>query len=483
MIKIMGLGPGNPEAITIGTINELKKNKNIFLRTEIHPTVDYINDIKINYKTYDNLYEESTSFDEVYSSIAQDLINKHNELGDIVYAVPGHPLVAEKSVTNLIDLCEKNNIEYEIIPAVSFIDAVIERLKIDPIAGFKVIDAFDIKKQVLDNRVGTIITQVYNPLIASEVKLKLCEVFGDEAEIIYCRAVGIKGQERIERIPIFELDMQQDIDYLTSVYIPRDIICKKDLKDLIDLVDILRGNNGCPWDREQTHESIKTAIVEESYEVLDAINNKDYDAMIEELGDVLFQIVFRASIEKDDGYFNLTDIIEAIYNKMVYRHPHVFSNSQVNGVEEVLDNWDDLKNKEKNFESITDELNGVAKALPSLIRAKKVQNKAKKYGFDFENVENVANKVEEELIEVKDVYKTNEMDRIKDEIGDLIFSCVNLARFLEIDSEEALNLSTNKFIKRVEAIEKFATEKGLNFKKLTPKELNDLWIKFKHLEK
>lgn len=483
MIKIMGLGPGNPEAITIGTINELQKSKNIFFRTKIHPTVTYINEINISYETYDYFYEESKSFEEVYQSIARDLILKHEQLGDIVYAVPGHPLVAEKSVTNLIELCEKQNIEYKITPAVSFMDAVIERLKIDPIEGLKVIDAFDIANQTLDNRVGTIITQVYNPLIASEVKLKLCDIFGDESEIIYCRAVGIDSEERIVTIPLYELDMQKDIDYLTSVYIPKGISSKKDLKDLVNLVDILRGKDGCPWDKEQTHDSIKKAIVEESYEVLDAINNHDYDGLVEELGDVLFQIVFHASIENEDGYFNLSDIIEGIYNKMVYRHPHVFDNKTINSTGDVLKNWDELKNKEKNFNNISEELDGIAKALPALIRAEKVQNKAKKYKFEFEKVEDIIEKIQEELFEVKDVYKTKEMDKIKEEIGDLIFSCVNLARFLDINSEDVLNISTNKFIKRILLIEDMAKEEGVSIKDLSSKQIDKLWCKLKNIEK
>ena len=166
MIKIVGLGPGAKEALTIGTINELKKSNRVFLRTEKHPTVDYLKEKNIQFETYDNVYETEESFDDVYLKIANDLIKKEIESGDIIYAVPGHPLVAEKSVFNLVNLCKEKNIEYKVIPAVSFIDAMMESLMIDPIEGLKVIDAFDINNQILDKRIGTIITQVYNPLIA-----------------------------------------------------------------------------------------------------------------------------------------------------------------------------------------------------------------------------------------------------------------------------------------------------------------------------
>lgn len=483
MIKIVGLGPGAKEALTIGTIIELENNKNIFLRTEKHPTVDYLEEKNIKFGTYDDVYESMESFDEVYLSIANDLIEKHKNLGDLVYAVPGHPLVAEKSVFNLIKLCKKNNIEYKVMPAVSFIDAMMEALMIDPIEGLKVIDAFDINNQVLDKRIGTIITQVYNPLIASEVKLKLLEQYNDETEIYFVRAAGIQGQESIRVIPLFELDMQEDIDYLTSIYIPKDLNNKRDFNDLLDIIEVLRGENGCPWDREQTHKSLEKALVEESYEVIDAIEKDDDDSLIEELGDVLLQVVFHASIGKEDGYFDIGNIIEGICNKMISRHPHVFRNSdKLDSSEEVLEKWENLKKKEKGYESLTEEMNGVTKGLPSLLRAHKIQQKAKKVGFDFEDLNSVINKVKEELEEVIDVYNTKNMEKIKEEVGDLLFSCVNVARFLNIDEEIALNFTADKFIKRFDYIERIAKEKGMKLVDMKSNEMDKLWEESKKLD-
>lgn len=483
MIKIIGLGPGDPKALTTAAIDELRANENILFRTKIHPTVEYLDSIGITYETYDYCYEESNSFDQVYENIANNIIDKHNEFGDLVYAVPGHPLVAERSVVNLINMCKKLNIQYKIIPAVSFIDAIMERLEIDPIAGIKVIDAFDINNQILDKRIGTIITQVYNGLIASEVKLRLSEFYHDETEIIYCRAVGIEGQERIVKIPLYELDMQEDIDYLTSIYIPKDIDNKKDIYDLIEIVDKLRGENGCPWDREQTHQSIKNGIIEESYEVADAIEKEDYDGLVEELGDVLLQVIFHVAIEKEEGYFNLTDVIEGICNKLVFRHPHVFGDITVSGTKEVLLNWDELKKKEKDFKTFSEELKGIAIALPSIVRAKKVQAKARKIGFDIETTEQAIAKVKEELDEIIQVYKSNNLERIEEEVGDLLFSCVNIARFLKIDGEEALNKSINKFISRIEYIEQKSANKGHKIEEMTLEEMNFYWEESKKQEK
>jgi len=476
MIKIVGLGPGAKEALTIGTICELENNKNIFLRTEKHPTVNYLKEKSITFDTYDSVYESIGSFDEVYLNIANDLIKKHDELGDLVYAVPGHPLVAEKSVFNLIELCKDYGIEYKIMPAVSFIDAMIESLRIDPIEGLKVIDAFDIGNQILDKRIGTIITQVYNQLIASEVKLKLLDQYNDETEIYYVRAAGIEKQESIRKIPLFELDMQEDIDYLTSIYIPKDLKNKKDFNDLLEIIEILRSEDGCPWDREQTHKSLEKALIEESYEVLDAIEQDDDNSLIEELGDVLLQIVFHASIGKEDGYFDISDIIEGICNKMISRHPHVFKkSSELNSSEEVLAKWDELKKKEKGYDSITEEMRGITKGLPSLLRAHKVQEKAKKVGFDFDDVNFAINKVKEELEEVIDVYNTENVEKIKEEIGDLLFSCVNVSRFLKVDEEIALNYTIDKFIKRFDYIERRAKEKNVNLTDMSLNEMNKLW--------
>ena len=482
MIKIVGLGPGAKEALTIGTVCELESNKNVFLRTEKHPTVDYLKDKNINFSTYDNVYESIGNFDEVYLNIANDLIQKHKALGDLIYAVPGHPLVAEKSVFNLIELCQKNNIEYKIMPAVSFIDAIIESLKIDPIEGLKVIDSFDISSQVLDKRIGTIVTQVYNQLIASEVKLKLLEQYNDETEIYYVRAAGIKDQESIRKIPLFELDMQEDIDYLTSIYIPKDLKNKKDFNNLLEIIEILRGEDGCPWDKEQTHKSLEKALIEESYEVIDAIEQEDDNSLIEELGDVLLQVVFHASIGKEDGYFDISDIIEAICNKMISRHPHVFKNSnELDSSEEVIAKWDELKKKEKGYNSVTEEMKGITKGLPALLRAHKVQEKAKKVGFDFNDISFAMNKVKEELKEIIDVYNTENVEKIKEEVGDLLFSCVNVARFLKVDEEIALNSTIDKFIKRFDYIEKTAKEKNIELTDMKLDEMDELWENSKEL--
>ena len=483
MLKIMGLGPGAYEALTIGALKELKNNKNIYFRTEKHPTVDFLKEEGIKFETYDHAYEMHDSFDDVYKYIAEDLMTKINKDEDLIYAVPGHPLVAEKSVLNLINLCKENDVEYEILPAVSFVDAMMEALQVDPIEGVKIVDAFDMKNQILDKRVGTIITQVYNNFIASEVKIRLLEGYDEDTEIIFVRAAGIEGLESIRKIPLYELDWQEDIDYLTSIYIPKDLDNKKDFQDLLNIIEILRSPEGCPWDGEQTHESLKSALIEECYEVLDAIENEDDDALIEELGDVLLQVVFHASIAKENGYFDIMDIIGAISNKMINRHPHVFSDGKAKNSEEVIENWDEIKKEEKGIKTLTEEMESIAKSLPATTRAYKVQNKAKKVGFDWDDVKFAMDKVEEELNEIKDVYNLGDKSIIEGEVGDLLFACINVARFLEVDGELALDKTIKKFIKRFSFIESEALKKNKCLNEMTLEEMDELWEEAKKSEK
>ncbi|AYD41281.1 nucleoside triphosphate pyrophosphohydrolase [Clostridium fermenticellae] len=480
MIKVVGLGPGSKESITLGVLEVLKNSSKIYLRTSKHPTIKYLKEYGIEFETYDDIYEREEKFEGVYKSIAEDLVKRESDFTNIVYAVPGHPLIAEKSVNMLIELCNERSIDIDILPAVSFIDALVERLKIDPIDGLKIIDAFDIKNQILDKRVATVVTQVYDKLIASEVKLYLMKYYDDDTEIYFVRAAGVKGEEVIRKIPLYELDRQDDIDYLTSIYIPRELDRVKDFYDLLDITEILRSEKGCPWDREQTHESLKRYLIEESYEVLEAIDDKNIEELVEELGDVLFQVVFHAQIGSEDGLFDIGDVLKNLCTKMINRHPHVFGNTHADTSDEVIENWDEIKRKEQELKSYTDELKHVPKNLPALMRAEKVQRKASKVGFDWDKVDDVFDKVMEEYYEVKDAYKGKERAKILEEIGDLIFASVNVSRFLDIDPEFALNYTIEKFINRFAYIEANSRSRNIDMKDMTLDEMDQLWEKSKN---
>jgi tetrapyrrole methylase family protein / MazG family protein len=472
MIKIVGLGPGSEEDLTIRSINVMKNANNLYLRTEKHPNVEYIKGLGIKFDTFDELYEVEEEFDLVYDKIARHIVDKQ----DVVYAVPGHPLVAEKSVQLILKYAGERGIEVNIIPALSFIDAVVSVMGIDPVEGLKILDGLQIGPQKPDLNVGNIITQVYNRLTASEIKIKLMEFYSDEHEVYLIRAAGVKDLEKIEAMPLYGIDRVEWVDYLTSLYIPP--VKEKtsyEFADLLDVMDTLRGENGCPWDIEQTHESLKKYLLEECYEVIDAIDKDNMENLCEELGDVMLQVVFHSQIAKEFGEFEIRDVISSITDKMIKRHRHIFGDDKCSNAEEVLDNWEKIKKEEKNIKSHTENLKQVPVAFPSLMRSFKIQERAAKVGFDWDNVDDALAKVHEELKELLEVYKSGKNDKILEELGDLLFAVVNVSRFLEINPEMALTKTIEKFIKRFEYIEKSAEGKGRKMEEMTLEDMDELW--------
>ena len=252
------------------------------------------------------------------------------------------------------------------------------------------------------------------------------------------------------------------------------------VEDLRQIVALLRAPGGCPWDGAQTHESLRRNFIEETYEVCEAIDDEDTEHLKEELGDVLLQVVFHAQMEKEKGTFDIDDVADGICKKLIFRHPHIFGNVEVASSEEVLRNWDDLKRKEKHQETDTQALESVAKSLPSLIRAEKLQKKAAKVGFDWDNVKDALDKVQEELDEVRRAIDGD--GDPEEEIGDLLFASVNVARHLKIDPEAAAEKTCNKFVSRFAEMERQATAAGKKLADLSLSELDALWDSAKHEE-
>ena len=248
-----------------------------------------------------------------------------------------------------------------------------------------------------------------------------------------------------------------------------------DVNDLIDIVEILRSPEGCPWDREQDHKSIRRDFLEETYEVIEAINKDDKDMLMEELGDVLLQVVFHTQIEREKGAFELSNVADGICKKMIERHPHVFGDVNAETSEQVLENWDVIKKRTKQQKSQTESMLSIPREFPALMRADKVQKKASKVGFDWDNADGAFDKISEELLELKQAYKEGNQENIHEELGDLLFSVVNVSRFVKVDSEEALTNSTDKFIDRFNKVEKMAAEQGLDMKNTDLATLDKLW--------
>ena len=245
--------------------------------------------------------------------------------------------------------------------------------------------------------------------------------------------------------------------------------------DLVEIMAFLRSSEGCPWDREQTHESLKRYLIEETYEVLEAIDLDDRDKLCEELGDLLLQILFHARIAEEEGRFDINDVITGISRKMILRHTHVFGDDRAETADDVVDNWEKIKKKEKGVKDQTGVLKSVPANLPALMRSFKVQEKAAQVGFDWDRVEDAFKKVEEEISELRDVYMSKNVERITDEMGDAIFALVNVSRFLKIQPELALTGTINKFIQRFEYIEQQSKKEGKKLEEMTLSEMDELW--------
>ena len=252
-----------------------------------------------------------------------------------------------------------------------------------------------------------------------------------------------------------------------------------EFRDLLEIMKLLRSEKGCPWDREQTHESLKKYLIEETYEVLETIDLNEKDKLSEELGDLLLQIVFHANIGEEAGTFNIDDVITGVCRKMILRHTHVFGDATAKTPEDVVTNWEAIKKKEKGVENQTEVLKSVPVNLPALMRSYKVQQKAAQVGFDWEDIEDVFSKVDEEIAELRDVYTSKNVARITDEIGNVFFALVNLSRFLKIQPELALTGTINKFIRRFEFVEKESLILGTKLEDMTLTEMDELWNKAK----
>lgn len=249
--------------------------------------------------------------------------------------------------------------------------------------------------------------------------------------------------------------------------------------DLRNIMARLRGENGCPWDRVQTHESLKRNMIEECYEAIEALDNHDDKMFSNELGDCLLQIVFHARIAEERGAFNFDDVVNEICTKLISRHTHIFGEAKADNAEEALAEWEKQKKSEKGLKSFTDALKDVPKNFPALIRAEKIQKKAAKAGFDWNDISGAEEKLYEEISELKEALKSANQDEINEEYGDLLFAAVNVGRFANTDPELSLTAATNKFISRFEKMEKLANEKGKKLDEMSLEEMDSLWNEVK----
>ncbi|KEQ22730.1 bifunctional methyltransferase/pyrophosphohydrolase YabN [Paenibacillus tyrfis] len=495
-ITVVGLGTGDENQLTLGVWRKLEaagaRGGAIFLRTREHPMVAMLDHHSLRYETFDAVYEAHEGFDAVYEQIASQLIEraKSANSGEVLYAVPGHPMVAERTVQLLRERCPAEGVLLTLMGGESFLDQAFLRLGFDPIEGFQLLDGTSLTASGLNPQLHTLIGQVYDVYTASDVKLTLMELYPDDYPVVVGHALGVAGEERVREVPLYELDRVEGYGNLSLVWVPRtdrEDVRSRTFTRLHEIVAILRSPEGCPWDREQTHQSLRKNLIEEAYEVLETIDEDDPDHMREELGDLLLQIMLHSQIEAEDGMFTVFDVIRELNEKLVRRHPHVFGTAQAEDADEALGNWQQIKEEEKRKKGINPDelplLSGVPRELPGLMKAYKLQKKAASVGFDWGTKEEVLPVVESELAEVKEAIERFGKAEQQEELGDLLFAVVNLARFLKVDPEEAMADANRKFFDRFGYIEAQLRLKGKSFDQTDLQEMESLWQEAKKVLK
>jgi tetrapyrrole methylase family protein/MazG family protein len=473
-ICVVGLGPGDPGLVTSATLTAISQIPHRFLRTTQHPSAHLLPDAQ----SFDHLYDSAVTFDEVYAQIAELLVEAAHQHNTVLYAVPGSPSVLERSVQLLR---QHTDVVVEVFAAVSFLDCSWAVLGIDPIdSNVRLIDGHLFAQQTAGDHGPFLVAHCHANWVLSDIKLA-AESEPADTPVVLLHHVGL-DDENIVYTTWSEIDRVIEADHLTSLYIPR--LAEPVAGELVNLHHLARTlREQCPWDKEQTHESLIRYLIEETYEVVDALQALEVDDptsddnLIEELGDLLYQVEFHATIAEEEGRFTMADIARTVHDKLVRRHPHVFANVTADTSDQVSTNWDAIKKLEK--PERTGIFDGVVQSGPSLLYAQQLQKKASKVGFDWPNVEGPLQKIREETNELHEAMGGADPEVIGMELGDLLFSVVNVARHLGLDAEVALRSASRKFQGRVEAVQALAAERGINMTKASLEELDALWNSIK----
>lgn len=485
-LTIVGLGPGPRQQLTAEADALLQGGTPLYLRTRVHPLTAELP----AFHSFDALYEESGDFASVYEGIVERVLAALAD-GDVTYAVPGHPMVGEQTVKALIPAAKAAGHTVRVVPGVSALEALYASLALDPSDGMLILDALTAQPEDLSPAVPTMVLQVYQPRIAAEVKLTLLERYPDDHLVTMVQNAGDPDTERQETMPLSRIDRLTWVDHLTSLYVPPtdsplawgeggmgDDEAAPGIGRLVDTVAYLRSPEGCPWDQEQTPKTLTRYILEEAYEVVTAIESDQVDAIEDELGDLLLQVVLQSQIAMEMGQFDFDAVAGRQAEKLIRRHPHVFGEQAADDAQAVRVQWEEIKAKER--ESQASVLDGVALALPALVRADKIQRRAARVGFDWPEMHGIWDKVTEEIAEVQEALAEGAPpETVREEMGDLMFAVVNAARYLNIEPEEALRLATTKFTDRFHRMEAVAKADGRALTSYSDAEWDDLWNRAK----
>ena len=475
VITVVSLGPGDPKLLTFQSLEALRKSRCLILRTARHRTADWLKEEGIEFEDFDTLYDEYEDFDALHTEMARRLWAQAEEK-PVTFAVIDAQ--TDGAVRALRAACPVDA-RVTILPGVTMADSCLSLLPehFEHSGKVRILPAMDAVEAAPDPGTPLLVTEIFDRVLASELKLRLSDLYGDEASVVVFPS-SVKINRKPMEIPLMELDRQRTYDHTVCLYVPSMELQQRNrycFDDLLKVMHILRQR--CPWDGEQTHESLRKYLIEEAYEAVGAIDEDDMDHLADELGDVLLQIAFHADIAQEVGEFSISDVTTNIVSKLVYRHAHIFGDVHCDTAEEVSQSWEKLKKLEKGLTTQASVLQDVSEGLPALMRAGKVQKKAAQVGFDWDNAIDALPKIHEEAEEV-----LAELEAGRDpgeELGDLLFSCVNVARLADQEPELLLKAATEKFIRRFTAMENLIISDEKSLEGLTLAEMDVYWNRVK----
>ena len=479
-VVVVGLGPGGADLVTPRALEALRSAP-VLVRTERHPAVGELRDAGIQMRSLDDVYESAADLDCAYAEIVRRVVDAGGIAGGVVYAVPGNPGVAERAVGMLRELAKAGEVELEIVPGLSFVDIAWARIGVDPMAsGARVVDGRNFAVSAAGRSGALLIAQCDSQFVLSDVKLALLEILPPDAEVIALQRLGLPT-ELVFSVPVEDLDRSVKPDHLTSIYVDTgEAMVAGEFARLFSLAERLRAPGGCPWDAEQTHRSLSRYLLEEAYETVETIEglsidapagDTDFDAyslLADELGDVLYQVVFHAILAEEAGAFTMADVARGIQEKLIRRHPHVFGDVEAATSDEVLANWETIKQEEKGTTSI---IEGISPALPSVLYALKLFRKAETLGLLPEGRAGALAALDASLEAVRDGVSGAD-DPL---IGDLLAAVVALSREDGADAEAALRVWAQRFRAHFLATEALAAAEGIDLRAAEPGVARALW--------
>ncbi len=479
-VVVVGLGPAGTDLLLPAARSAIGGIDYRFTRTSRHPAIEQLQEDGISFESFDENYERASDFETVYGEIVATLIAAAGEHGEVCYAVPGNPGVAERTVTLLREAAADGCVALDVIPGLSFVDLAWSRLGVDPMSGARVVDAQDFAIEVAALSGQLLIGHCISRLVLSDVKLVLLEVLAPETQVIVLQRLGL-SEEWILSVELADLDREVDPDHLTSVFVDTgSTVVRGEVARLVVLAERLRAPGGCPWDAEQSHHSLARYLLEEAYETIETIealpasaplgelDMASYARLEDELGDLLYQVVFHSILASEAGAFTLEDVARGVHDKLVRRHPHVFGDASAETAEDVLQSWEQLKKVEKGTDSLVED---ISPGLPSLIYAHKLYRKAAAVNLPPGSAQDGISRAEDAIARLR----TADAGDTEAALGDLLAAAVVIARDRGVDAETSLRGWAARFRERFVRMEHFAVAQSVDLAGATSLQVAAIW--------